>query len=344
MTYDKKCDQCRVRDAVLVDEGGLPKCYECEVRLQGAAIQLLRDMLAEARSGEDIAAYDAAMREEFAREIAKVQAELECVRKERDGLAIAPLWYPSEIVEMPLATALRERDEARVALDTANAALAVALDDLADTQDDVDTLRAELVRYTAVYGDPDAPVDLSSFAVGKPDAPLTGSFPWGRDKVDALLRDHAPPFAPSTGLVWSVEGDAGEHVLRTTWGAYNARIVEGRVWRWQVGTDASPDLYGGRIVGTLTDAQAACFHALSLCLLGEKSDVLRGTPISPTAIADAPHIKVGDHVRCESLGNLTGVVETVNPSEVPGWDQCFVRDDREGHVWVAAAWILEVTP
>lgn len=238
-----------------------------------------------------------------------------------------------------LAQAERERDEARAALDTANAALAVALDDLADTQDDVDTLRAELARYTAVYGDPDAPVDMAHmFALELTSRPATGSFPWGRDKVEALMRDHAP------SLAWTVTGDDGERVYRASWGAYSARIAEGRVWRWQVGTDASPDLYGGRIVGTLDDAQAACFHALSLCLLGEKSDVLRGTPISPNAIADAPRIKVGDHVRCESLGNLTGIVETVNHSEVPGWDQCLVRDDREGHVWVAAAWILEVLP
>lgn len=208
-----------------------------------------------------------------------------------------------------------------------------------------DEALATLARYTAVYGDPDAPVDVAHmFSPETPSAPLTGSFPWGRDKVAALLRDHAPPFAPSTGLVWSVEGAAGERVLRATWGAYNARIVEGRVWRWQVGTDASPDLYGGRIVGTLDDVQAACFHALSLCLLGEKSDVLRGTPIDPAAIANAPRVKVGDHVRCEALGNLTGIVETVNPSDVPGWDQCLVRDDREGHVWGAAAWILEVLP
>lgn len=109
-----------------------------------------------------------------------------------------------------------------------------------------DAARADLARYTAVYGDPDAPVDVASFAVGKPDAPLTGSFPWSRDKVDALLQENAP------------------------------------------------------------------------------------------------QIKVGDHVRCESLGGLTGIVETVNPSDKPGWDQCLVRDDREGHVWGAAAWVLEV--
>ena len=145
-----------------------------------------------------------------------------------------------------------ERDEARVALD---AALATATDDLVAAQDEADALRAELARYTAVYGDPDAPVDVAHmFALEAPGAPLT------------------------PGLV------------------------------------------------AMADR------------------VLRGTPISPTAIADAPHIKVGDHVRCESLGNLTGIVETVNPSEVPGWDQCLVRDDREGHVWGAAAWILEVLP
>lgn len=66
--------------------------------------------------------------------------------------------------------------------------------------------------------------------------------------------------------------------------------------------------------------------------------------MTPRAVPDAPAIKVGDHVRCEALGNLTGIVETVNPSDVPGWDQCLVRDDREGHVWGAAAWILEVLP
>lgn len=146
-----------------------------------------------------------------------------------------------------LAQAERERDEARAALDTANAALAVALDDLADAQDDADTLRADLARYTDVYGDPDAPVDLSSFAVGKPDAPL---------------RDHSTPF---------------------------------------------------------TDADLAA------------------------AIAAAPTIKVGDHVRCESLGGITGTVETIDP-ETPVGVGCLVRDDVHGHVWGAASWILEVLP
>ena len=143
--YHKKCSQCRDRDADLVGENDDPKCYPCEVRLQHAALQLLRDMLA--------------------------------------------------------------------------------------------TSQAELKRYTAVYGDPDAPVE--------------------------------PP---------------------------------------------APDL-----------------------------DM--GTPLLPglaDLILSAPQIKVGDHVRCETLGNLTGTVETVNPSDRPGWDQCFVRDDREGHVWVAAAFVLEV--
>ncbi len=74
-------------------------------------------------------------------------------------------------------------------------------------------------------------------------------------------------------------------------------------------------------------------------------DLDMGTPLLP-GLADlilaAPQIKVGDHVRCECLGNLTGIVETVNPSDKPGWDQCLVRDDREGHVWGAAAWVLEV--
>ena len=75
------------------------------------------------------------------------------------------------------------------------------------------------------------------------------------------------------------------------------------------------------------------------------SDLDKGTSLLP-GLADlilaAPQIKVGDRVRCETLGNLTGIVETVNPSDKPGWDQCFVRDDREGHVWVAAAFVLEV--
>jgi hypothetical protein len=74
-------------------------------------------------------------------------------------------------------------------------------------------------------------------------------------------------------------------------------------------------------------------------------DLDMGTPLLP-GLADlilaAPQIRVGDHVRCESLGGLTGIVETVNPSDRSGWDQCLVRDDREGHVWGAAAFILEV--
>lgn len=258
---DKKCDQCRVRDAMIFDESGLPKCYECEVLQQGELIKVLRDTIAEFRSGKDIAAYDAAMREEFAREMTEVQAELERVRKERDGLAIAPLWYPSESVETPLEVALRERDEARVALDAANAALADALDDLAAAQDEADALRADLARYTTVYGDPDAPVDVAHmFALELTSRPATGSFPWGRDKVDALLRDHSTPF---------------------------------------------------------TDADLAA------------------------AIAAAPAVKVGDHVRCAALGGITGTVETIDPA-TPAGVGCLVRDDARGHVWGTASWLLEV--
>jgi hypothetical protein len=125
---------------------------------------------------------------------------------------------------------VNEVDELRDALRRADLALAGLRNALIverELRAEVDRLRADLARYTAVYGDPNAPVDVASFAVGEP---------------------------------------------------------------------------------------------------------------------DAPQIKVGDHVRCETLGNLTGVVETVNPSDRPGWDQCFVRDDREGHVWVAAAFVLEVIP
>jgi hypothetical protein len=146
---------------------------------------------------------------------------------------------------------VNEVDELREALRRADLALAGLRNALIverELRAEVDRLRADLARYTAVYGDPDAPVDVASFAVGEPDAPLTGSFPWSRDKVNALLQENAT------------------------------------------------------------------------------------------------QIKVGDHVRCETLGNLTGIVETVNPSDKPGWDQCFVRDDREGHVWVAAAFVLEVIP
>lgn len=53
MSNIKACDWCKVRLAVLVDEAGSPKCYECEVRLQTGAIQLLRDMLASAQASMD---------------------------------------------------------------------------------------------------------------------------------------------------------------------------------------------------------------------------------------------------------------------------------------------------
>lgn len=137
-----------------------------------------------------------------------------------------------------------------------------------------DAARADLARYTAVYGDPDAPVE--------PPAPDL---------------DMGTP--PLPGLA-----------------AMADRILAG---------DAPDDVCVGR-------------------------EIHDGTPLGvevmrrmwdPPAL-DIPQIKVGDHVRCESLGNLTGIVETVNPSNKPGWDQCLVRDDREGHVWGAAAFVLEV--
>ena len=153
------------------------------------------------------------------------------------------------VVERELAA---EVDRLRVALDTANAALATATDDLAAAQDEADTLRADLTRYTDVYGDPDAPVDVSSFAVGKPDA---------------------PPLFPG------------------------------------------------------------------LAAMADR--VLRGTSVNLHPIADAPRIKVGDHVRCAALGGITGTVETIDPA-TPAGVGCLVRDDARGHVWGTASWLLEV--
>lgn len=139
-----------------------------------------------------------------------------------------------------------------------------------------DAARADLARYTAVYGDPDAPVDVASFAVGKPDcAPL---FPELAAMADRILAGEVPD------------------------GVCVGKEIH----------DGTP--LGAAIMQRMWDLPAMNFR----------------------------QIKVGDHVRCESLGNLTGIVETVNPSDKPGWDQCLVRDDREGHVWGAAAFVLEV--
>lgn len=73
-------------------------------------------------------------------------------------------------------------------------------------------------------------------------------------------------------LEWDEQVVLGERRLRTELGIYEARILEGRVWRWRVGTKDRPDLFSGRIVGTIEDAKEACFHALHLCRLDELSD------------------------------------------------------------------------
>lgn len=156
---------------------------------------------------------------------------------------------------------VNEVDELREALRRAENTLAGLRNALIVERD---AARADLARYTAVYGDPDAPVE--------PPAPDL---------------DMGTP--PLPGLA-----------------AMADRILAG---------DA-PD---------------------GVCVGKEIHD---GTPLG----MDIPQIKVGDHVRCECLGNLTGIVETVNPSDKPGWDQCLVRDDREGHVWGAAAFVLGVIP
>lgn len=155
------------------------------------------------------------------------------------------------VVERDLAA---EVDRLRVALDAANAALANATDDLGAAQDEIDALRADLKRYTDVYGDPDAPIDVAHlFTPEAPGVPLTPGL--------AAMADR----------------------------------------------------------------------------------VLRGTPISPIAIADTPRIKVGDHVRCEALGNLTGTVARVTATQLGGAG-CIVRDDEMGHEWFAMADLLEVLP
>jgi hypothetical protein len=147
---------------------------------------------------------------------------------------------------------------------------------LARVRTERDEARADLARYTAVYGDPDAPVDVASFAVGEPDAPPL--FPGLAEMADRILAGDVPD-----------------------------------------GVCVGKEIHDGTPLGA--------------ALMRRMWDV---------PAMDIPQIKVGDHVRCETLGNLTGTVETVNPSDKPGWDQCFVRDDREGHVWVAAAFVLEV--
>ena len=59
---------------------------------------------------------------------------------------------------------------------------------------EVDQLRAELKRYTDVYGDPDAPVNAANFGVGKPDVPsLTGVAAAAQLRIDAMLRGEEPP-------------------------------------------------------------------------------------------------------------------------------------------------------
>ena len=177
-----------------------------------------------------IAERDAALRErdQARAEVASLEAQAEQDERYASGLEDRPF----ELKHSDDMRALALRDQhAQIAALTAER----------------DAARADLARYTAVYGDPDAPVDVSSFAVGKPDAPL---------------RDHSTPF---------------------------------------------------------TDADLAA------------------------AIAAAPAVKVGDRVRCDALGGITGTVETIDP-ETPVGVGCLVRDDAHGHVWGAASWILEVLP
>jgi hypothetical protein len=84
------------------------------------------------------------------------------------------------------------------------------------------------------------------------------------------LADFDPALAP---IEWEVSGDDGERVLTLSQAGYTARILEGRVWRWQAGDDVTPDIYAGRIVGSLEDAQRAAAAALVLLELGALSDL-----------------------------------------------------------------------
>ncbi len=74
-------------------------------------------------------------------------------------------------------------------------------------------------------------------------------------------------------------------------------------------------------------------------------DLDMGTPLLP-GLADlilaAPQIKVGDYVRCESLGGVTGIVTSVRPTPNAGGYGCIMRDDETGHEWFASAELLEV--
>jgi hypothetical protein len=73
-------------------------------------------------------------------------------------------------------------------------------------------------------------------------------------------------------------------------------------------------------------------------------DLDMGTPLLPglaDRILGAPQIKMGDHVRCESLGGVTGRVARVTSTQSGGVG-CIVRDDEMGHEWFAVVDLLEV--
>lgn len=80
-------------------------------------------------------------------------------------------------------------------------------------------------------------------------------------------------------MTWEVfTGADGVHYAHQD--RYTARIVEGRVWRWQVGDDREPARLSGRTTRGMGEAQEACALAVRLLELSDAGADVEGLPTS----------------------------------------------------------------
>ena len=133
-------------------------------------------------------------------------------------------------------------------------------------------------------------------------------------------------------LTWEAS-EGAEGVYYAHAGRYTARIVEGRVWRWQVGDDNEPARMSGRTTRGMSEAQEACALAVRMLELSDAGADVEGLPTSSgksddwrdgyAAGADASEERIRTD---ETVSLALGSLETALREVVDRRDQIGERD------------------
>lgn len=142
------------------------------------------------------------------------------------------------------------------------------------------------------------------------------------------------------------EGD--EAVVYGYQAPYTARIVEGRVWRWQVGDEREACRIAGRTTRGMREAQQMCALAMRLLALSDEGADVEGLP-SGEAVTWGMVVELRDQIRerdeviaqmgarLEAMqGEVTGEGEA--KGEGPGEETGEETGEGEGEVEVRPKW------